>query len=293
MARPAREDLAALLLQVEAGLDGAITLGSLAAEAGYSPFHFHRLFSSQLGETPAGYVHRMRLERAAYLVAVTEAPLIDIGLAVGFGAAETFSRAFRRRFGMAPRAYRKAARANLKARAEVNRDFRGDGCQLSEVRFVTLKPTVLISLRRVGPYGQDHLPPFAPHDRYWGGLEDWAKARGVAYVREAWGFFPDNPYVTPPERLRADICLPVAGDVEVDGPVRRLAFEGGAYAVIQHLGPYETIAQAYTGCADGIRRSTRYVFREGPPQQVFRRWEIDGDPEMNHSEVAFPVAARR
>ena len=63
-------DLARLLLQVEAGLDGEITLGSLAREAGYSPFHFHRLFSRQLGETPAGYVHRIRLERAAYLVAV-------------------------------------------------------------------------------------------------------------------------------------------------------------------------------------------------------------------------------
>ena len=63
--------------------------------------------------------------------------------------------------------------------------------------------------------------------------------------------------------------------------------------MIEHLGPYGTIGQAYRGCADGIRRSSRYVFREGPPLQVCRRWGIDGDPDMNLSEVAFPVAARR
>lgn len=287
------EDLAALLLRVEAGLEGQISLASLAREAGYSPFHFHRLFSQRLGESPGRHVQRMRLERAAYLVAVTEASLLDIGLTVGFQSAETFSRAFRRRFATSPREYRKTARANLKARAEANRDFRGDGCELSEVRFVTLKPTILISLRRTGPYGKDSLPPFSDNDRCWSALEAWAKARGAPYLREAWGFYPDDPNITPREALRADICLPVTGDVEVDGPVRRLAFEGGAYAVIEHLGPYDTVDQAYRGCADGIRRSSRYRFREGPPLQVCRRWDIDGVAGMNLTEVAFPVAARR
>jgi len=289
-----RDDLAALLLQVEAGLDGELRLTSLAREAGYSPFHFHRLFTRRLGETPAKYVERRRLDRAAYLVAVTEASLIDIGLAVGFGSAETFSRAFRRRFGVPPRDYRQMARVSLKARAEASAGFRGDGCELSEVRFVALKPVQLIAIRRVGPYGEAHLPPFAPHDRYWNTLETWAREVGVSYQREAWGFFPDDPNVTPPDLLRADICLPVDDPVAApEGDIRSLAFEGGLYAVIEHLGPYDTVSQAYRGCADGIRRSGRYVFREGPPLQVFRKWSIDGDVDLNLSEVAFPVARRR
>jgi transcriptional regulator GlxA family with amidase domain len=128
------DDLAALLLRVEAALDDDLTLASMAREAGYSPFHFHRRFAARLGETPAKHVARMRLERAAYLVAVTDAPLTDIGLAVGFQNHETFARAFRRRFGRAPSQYRRDAYAALAERKERTRDFRGDGCRLSEVR---------------------------------------------------------------------------------------------------------------------------------------------------------------
>ena len=34
-------------------------------------------------------------------------------------------------------------------------------------------------------------------------------------------------------------------------------------------------------------------FRDGPPLQVFRAWGIGGDPELNHSEVCFPIRRRR
>jgi DNA gyrase inhibitor GyrI len=158
---------------------------------------------------------------------------------------------------------------------------------------VTLPPTTLISVRRIGAYSASFLPPFSAKDAYWTALEAWAQSRGAPYRREPWGFYPDSPGVTPPDLQRADICLPVDGEVEGEGAVRRLDFEGGAYAVIEHLGPYETVDQAYRGCADGIRRSTQYVFREGPPLQVFRRWRIDGDPDLNLCEVAFPVVRRR
>ncbi len=287
------DDLGRLLLKVEAALDDDIRLADLAREAGVSPFHFHRRFSERLGETPRQHVERMRLERAAYLVAVTDVPLIDIGMAVGFNSPETFARAFRRRFQQAPSAYRREAYAALAERKERMRDFRGDGCQLSEVRFVRLPRETLLTVRRTGPYSSTNLPPFSDADAYWSRLLAWAQAHGVPVRREPWGFFPDSPGVTPPHLMRADICLPADAAFEGDDEVRRLDFAGGAYAVIEHLGPYETIDQAYRGCADGIRRSRDWVFAEGPPLQTFRRWGIGGDPDLNLSEVAFPVRRKK
>ena len=35
-----------------------LSVASLAAIAGFSPFHFARLFASQVGESPMGYVRR-------------------------------------------------------------------------------------------------------------------------------------------------------------------------------------------------------------------------------------------
>lgn len=282
-------DLRPLLLAIEQGLDEDLSLEALALRAGCSPFHFHRRFVQAVGETPRRHVERVRLERAAYLVAVTRELLVDIGLAVGFRSHETFSRAFQRRFGRAPREYRRIAREQQAARAERNRAFRGDGCTLSEVRFVNLRPTWLLALHRIGPYGGFLLPPFSLGDGWWGRLAAWAAERGVATQPVAWGFYPSDPGLTPPAQQRSEVCLPIGGPVAGDGEVRCIRFEGGLHAVIEHLGPYETVDQAYRGCADGVRRSGRHQFGDGPPLQVFRSWNIGGDPRLHHCEVCFPV----
>src|SRR5687768_4324233 len=93
------QELIPLLLDVESNLEQDLTLDSLARRFGYSPFHFHRYFSGAFGETPKRHVDRLRLERAAYKLAITHDSVLDIALAVGFKSHETFSRAFKRAFG--------------------------------------------------------------------------------------------------------------------------------------------------------------------------------------------------
>src|SRR5580765_1341285 len=102
------EEVTPLLIDVQGNLDGELSLEALARQFGYSPFHFHRLFSNAVGETPKQHVHRLRLERAAYKLAITSEPVFEIALAVGFNNHETFSRAFKRSFGYTPKDYREA-----------------------------------------------------------------------------------------------------------------------------------------------------------------------------------------
>jgi AraC family transcriptional regulator len=45
-------------------LDQELTLKVMADVAGFSPFHFHRLFKSLVGETLNDYVWRARLDKA-------------------------------------------------------------------------------------------------------------------------------------------------------------------------------------------------------------------------------------
>src|SRR5262245_58600977 len=85
-----------LLAEVQRNLDDDIDLAALAARFGYSPSHFHRMFTKGVGETPKAHVARLRLEKALLLVAVTQATFLDIALAVGFRSHETFTRAFKR-----------------------------------------------------------------------------------------------------------------------------------------------------------------------------------------------------
>ena len=87
-----------------------VHVATIAGEAGLSPFQFIRQFQAVFGETPQQYRIRMRLEQARALLARSDNPVTDVCLAVGFTSLGTFSSLFARRVGLAPSAYRRAAR---------------------------------------------------------------------------------------------------------------------------------------------------------------------------------------
>jgi AraC family transcriptional regulator len=93
--------------KIEHHTDGDLTLGSLAREAGLSPYHFLRTFVSLAGVTPHQYVLRARLRAAAMRLAIEPAKVLDIALDCGFGDVSNFNRAFRTEFQVSPRVYRR------------------------------------------------------------------------------------------------------------------------------------------------------------------------------------------
>jgi AraC-like DNA-binding protein/effector-binding domain-containing protein len=87
-------------------LDEDVSLRALAAQAGVSAFHLHRIFSRAAGETPKQFTLRLRLERAAALLLAGRESVLDVALSCGFQSHEVFTRAFRRRYGTTPQVYR-------------------------------------------------------------------------------------------------------------------------------------------------------------------------------------------
>jgi AraC family transcriptional regulator len=90
--------------------DAALTVSTLARDAGLSPYHFLRTFERLTGVTPHQYVMRARLREAAIRLVAEPGSVIDIALDCGFGDASNFNRAFRAEFGVSPGEYRKGAR---------------------------------------------------------------------------------------------------------------------------------------------------------------------------------------
>src|ERR1700722_17937079 len=89
-----------------AHLDEDLSLGALAGQAGLSAFHLHRVFSAAAGETPKQFTLRLRLGQAAGVLPTTQDSVLDVVLSCGFQSHEAFCRAFRKRFQIAPSAYR-------------------------------------------------------------------------------------------------------------------------------------------------------------------------------------------
>ncbi|NKF21090.1 GlxA family transcriptional regulator [Solimonas marina] len=96
-----------LLVWMAAHLQQDLSVATLAARVYLSPRQFSRRFTTQLGNTPADYVTDLRLREARRLLDAGELGIDAVAQTVGFRSADVFRRAFDRRFGLAPQAYRR------------------------------------------------------------------------------------------------------------------------------------------------------------------------------------------
>jgi len=101
-------------LWIDAHSHQQIDLEGAAGQAGISPFHFLRLFSSVLGVTPHQYLVRSRLRRAARRLTDDDSSITEIAYDVGFGDLSNFVRTFHRAAGVSPRRFREASRGMRK-----------------------------------------------------------------------------------------------------------------------------------------------------------------------------------
>jgi len=83
----------------------AHSLAALARLAGMSSRSFRRAFKTATGCSPGAYLLRLRIERAAQLLALPDANVTNAALDVGFDNSSYFAQQFRKVMNMTPRAY--------------------------------------------------------------------------------------------------------------------------------------------------------------------------------------------
>ncbi len=81
-------------------------LADLARRAGCSKGYFSYLFRQRTGQSALAFLTGLRVRQAAHLLDLTGLTVSEIAARVGFASLFYFSRVFRHRFGLSPRAYR-------------------------------------------------------------------------------------------------------------------------------------------------------------------------------------------
>lgn len=84
-----------------------ITIDDIAGHAGFSTDYFNRIFFAHTGFNIMEYVRFCRLKKAARLLRVSDTDILSIALECGYEAHESFSRAFKNKYGTSPSEYRK------------------------------------------------------------------------------------------------------------------------------------------------------------------------------------------
>ena len=108
LATPAaeREPLREVQAWIAANPAADLSVGALAERAAMSPRNFARAFRRETDMTPAAYVESVRVEQARIALEGSDEQVEAIARHLGFGTVETMRRAFHRRLGVGPAAYR-------------------------------------------------------------------------------------------------------------------------------------------------------------------------------------------
>lgn len=78
----------------------------LAEVAGFSVPHFHRVFTTQVGESAISYIRRLRMERAARKLRMGAVDITEVARAAGYESHAAFSKAFKQQIGLSPSEFR-------------------------------------------------------------------------------------------------------------------------------------------------------------------------------------------
>ncbi len=94
---------------IVAHLHENLTVEALAEKACLCPRHFSRLFKQIFNSTPAGFVEELRLSEARRRLLGLRTTVDNVAESVGFKSSNAFRRAFERRVGVTPTAFRRHA----------------------------------------------------------------------------------------------------------------------------------------------------------------------------------------
>ncbi len=100
------ERLDTVMKHIREHLNEPLHRDTLAALAGFSVSHFHRIFTMHTGENISNYVRRVRLERAGRKLRMGAVDITEVALAAGYDTHAAFGKAFKQQYGLSPSEFR-------------------------------------------------------------------------------------------------------------------------------------------------------------------------------------------
>lgn len=276
---------------IEAHLDAEVDVGSVARQAGISPWHFQRIFKALTQETLAAYIRARRFSQSLQRLAQSRERVLEIALASGFESQASFTRAFKAAFGITPARYRQQPQAlallpKLKIDAEYLRHLQGQ---------VSLEPEIVEqgALELAGLRTRFHGPESAKNTlgdqlpRLWAQflplldrLPQREPGRCYGVVRQTSRHGDELEYWA---------AAPVRGPDPLPAPLERLQLPASRYARFVHKGlPAEldqTVNYIYSSwlLRAGLRHS------EGADLEIYdEQYQPDSVHSLMH--YAIPIA---
>ena len=265
-----------VIFYIEQNYNYDLTLQELSKVAGFSKYHFHRIFKSIIGENLSDYIRRIRLSNTT-LKFKTDKKITQIALDSGYETNSSFSKAFKNHFGITPKEF------SLNAKKK-------KGLKMLEANIVELKSVEVLYVRKEGAYDKSA-------GEAWEVLMGFAYKNKIKYKKNLmgksammFGIGHDNPNVIDEEKLRFDACISWDDKtVKPEGEISTKIIDGGKYAMFLHKGTYANLKATYDEIGDWIVESGLEV-RDLPMfEKYLNRDPRRTKPENLKTEIYVPL----
>lgn len=272
---------------IEQNLDSELNLKDLSKKALFSSFHFHRIFTAVVGETLNSFIIRKRIERIASVLAVgSDESLIDLALKYGFSNASSFSRSFRKFYGVSPTEFKETGKTNF---SKIGKGQITYGQYLSSInnilKWINMNAQIEIKeLPEINLAGIMHIGEPDKIIRTYEKLFKWATSNEISksFNFKALTIYHDNPRITDLKKLRQSACVTVDGEYTPEGEIVKIVIQKGKYAV----GRFEIKPGSFQ---KAWNRMCVWVIENGHKFRDGDYFEVYNNDYRNHPEQKFIV----
>ena len=266
-----------VLAYIQENLSEDLSLEKLSGIACFSPFHFQKIFSRLVGESPKQYIMRLRLERIAhYLKLYPALSISDASFQCGFSSASTFIRAFKKAYGTTPEAFRSFSFGEISKIGTLNpnksKSFEIDPAEFwsmnlthEEVeRFPTSMEIGVKTVRSLNiAFIESHLGDPDAIPNAFRALTRWAEPRGLITGETQFiGFLLDMPFFTDFEKCRFRACITVPTEIPVSREMGFAQIPDGRYASYSLKGTIQHVVRSLISFRHGWLDQSGYQIAE-------------------------------
>lgn len=251
-----------------------ISLEALANAANISPYHFHRIFKAVIGENPAQYIQRLRLEYIARELRTTSSSLELLAEATGYQSVQSLSKAFKKRFGIPPSTYKQTPERWTIERAD----------QLFP-RICKIYTKHIIYLNTDNPIN---------YNETWRKLYTFAIFSNLMYEgSESIGACFDFPTIIEESSPKFRPCISIEYEVQSNTNITCQTIEGGIYAVFTHQGDYTNLPDFYKSIWFIWLPQSRYQLRTSLTFEKYLNNPDNTEKNKLLTEVYIPISQKK
>ncbi len=234
---------------ISANLHLPLQLDVIADKINVSQRQLLRIMRSALNESLYTYVARQRIERAVLYMQTEEMSLTTLSSMVGYDNPQSFSKAFKKQFGISPKAYINELQSRLEGYVQSS----GNRSSL-QAEICYFEGLELVYIRIFGKYGEAE-----PYEIAWNKLMLFLKDNQALTLETRFiGLSFDDPNVTNYNQCRFYACASVKKKIVPTGEFGTIRLQQGKYAVYTLKGSCSGLQELYNNISVNFEHTIRH-----------------------------------